>query len=526
MLNLIEPVSSARPRRVLMVEDDLVCRAFLRMSLQKQGYDVSHVESAEIAQEQLENRGIDYFDCVVTDYWMPGRNGLDLLDWVRIKDPGLATIILTGEGEKHIVTESLRRGATDFLEKPVNLQKLFPAIEQAIQQTGRQRQMARSDSSVKNLGRTQLWMVQSNQTASGKLLVDVCYHPKLEAGGDFLGYFQFKPDMHCYLLSDVSGHDLQAAYISAYFQGIFRGMLMRAAPLPEIFSYFNDFLVNEWNQADQLQLKNSVGTSLAAASVLINLHQQIAIVFTCGAPVPILVAPDGRARAMCENEGPPLGWFPDMDARAVIHSIAGGGTIYLWTDGLEELAEALDVHPLCLAFALQQAKQKSVVLPQLAQAKDDILFASIQLPAGPSADGLLLPLMVEKYRGDQGGEIDALAASWQRNLKLALPELSAAAEHDILLATREAMLNAMNHGCQRSASQSVCFQMSYHAGQHEIRIHVEDPGTGHQFDFAAHDENSVLELIDEHRGLIFIKNLAHAVKFERNGASLILHFQL
>jgi len=222
MLNLLEPVSPARPRRVLIVEDDLVCRAFLRMSLQKQGYDVSPAESADTAQAQLEAQGFDCFDCVVTDYWMPGRNGLELLEWVREKDPGLATIILTGEGEKKIVAESLRRGATDFLEKPVNLKKLFPAIELAIQHTDRQRQMARSDSSVKNLGRTQLWMVQSNQTSNQKLLVDVCYHPKLEAGGDFLGYFQFKPETHCYLLSDVSGHDLQAAYISAYFQGIFR----------------------------------------------------------------------------------------------------------------------------------------------------------------------------------------------------------------------------------------------------------------------------------------------------------------
>ena len=522
----METLLPARPRRVLIVEDDLVSRAYLRMSLQKEGYDVHHVVSTETAQQQLEARGFDYFDCVLTDYWMSGRTGLDLLDWVKAKDPGLAIIILTGEGEKNVVAESLRRGATDFLEKPVNLQKLFHALEHAIHQTDRQRQMAQADSSVKNLARTQLWMVQSNQTASGKLLVEVCYHPKLAAGGDFLGYFQFKPEMHCYLLSDVSGHDLQAAYISAYFQGIFRGMLMRAAPLPEIFTYFNDFLVHEWNQAEQLKLKNSVGTSLAAAALLINLPQQIAIVFTCGAPVPIYVAPDGRARAMCENEGPPLGWFPDMDARAVIHSIAGGGTIYLWTDGLEELAEALAVHPLCLAFALQQAKQKSIPLPQLARANDDILFASIQLPAAATANGWRQPLMVEQYRGDQASEIDALAASWQRNLKLALPDLSAAAEHDIVLATREAMLNAMNHGCQRQASQLVTFQMSYQHGRQGIRIQVDDPGAGHQFDFAAHGEESAEELIDEHRGLIFIKNLAHAVKFERNGASLTLDFQL
>ena len=526
MLNSIEAVSPPRQRRVLVVEDDQVSRTFLRLSLQKNGYLVIPAESVADAQKQFAVQGLDYFDCVVTDYWMAEQTGLDLLDWLREQDPGLSTIILTGEGEKNLVAEALRRGATDFLEKPVNLLKLLPALEQSIVQTGRQRQLARSDLAVKDLGRAQMWMVHSSRMAAGGISVDVCFHPKLDAGGDFLGHFQITPEKFCCMLTDVSGHDLQAAYISAYFHGIFRGMLSRFTPLSEIFRYFNAFLLDEWNQADQLKAKRSVGTSLAATAVIIDLRQKFISVIICGAPVPVYVAPDGRAQKLGENGGPPLGWFSDIDIAAVFHAVGAGGIIYLWTDGLADLAEAHGVYPLCLAFALQQAKKKNIVPPLLAQADDDILFTAIQLPSEDRCASQLQPLIVESYRGDKAGEIDTLAAAWRCNLRMAVPDLSEAAEHNILLAAREAMLNAFEHGCQTQAEKTVRFQMSYHHERQTIVIHVEDPGTGHQFDFAAHADNTARELVEEHRGLIFIMNLAHTVKFERNGASVVLEFKL
>ena len=526
MLNTNEPVSTPRLRRVLVVEDDQMSRTLLRVGLQKQGFEVVAADGVESAQGHFAARGFDFFDCMVTDYWMPGRTGLDLLIWLHEKDPTLASIVLTSEGEKKIISESFRKGATDFLEKPIDLQKLTAAAAKAIEHTRRQREMARSDSAVKNLGHSQMWMVQSGQAASGKLKADICFHPKLSAGGDFFGHFPLKDEKHCYLLSDVSGHDLRAAYISAYFHGIFRGMLTRSATLPDIFGYFNDFLIQEWNQAEALQAKESVGTSLATAALLINLKHQEAVVFTCGSPLPLYSGPDGRVRVMGENPGPPLGWFPDLEVAAVIHSIAGGGTVYLWTDGLEDLAQAQNVQPLCLAFALHQAKKNAVVSPLLERATDDILFAAVQLPSDDALGSSWQPLLVEHYRGDQGGEIDGMVSSWRRHLNLALPELGNALEHDVLLATREALLNALRHGCQGQAGASVRFQISFDQSQRILRIWVEDPGAGYQFDYAQHEQDAGEELIDEHRGLIFITHLAHVVKFERGGATLILDFKL
>ena len=105
----------SQPRRVLVVEDDPVSLEYFRHSLGKSGFAVSAAESAQEAKRQLAADGFGAFDCVVTDYRMPGESGLDLLAWLQQEHSCLATIILTAEGEKRLITESLRAGAADFL---------------------------------------------------------------------------------------------------------------------------------------------------------------------------------------------------------------------------------------------------------------------------------------------------------------------------------------------------------------------------------------------------------------------------
>ena len=359
-----------------------------------------------------------------------------------------------------------------------------------------------------------------------KEFVELCFHPKFEAGGDFLAHFQINPDSYCCLLTDVSGHDPQAAYISAYFHGIFRGMTLRAAPLAEVFSHFNDFLIQEWNQAEKLRTANASSTSVAAAALLVDSRRHTVSLLNCGAPVPVQVSPDGRAHFMGENGGPPLGWFPDMEIRATTYSVTGGCTVYVWTDGLGDLAEAQGVHPLCLAFSLQRAGRNAGQLPMLKSANDDILFAAVYVPDDDLELGLLQPLILADYAGDEEDGIDLLAAGWRRCLKVALPDLGEAVEHDILLAAREAVLNAMIHGCRRQSEQRVRFQASYHRLRHFLRVWVEDPGPGHQFDLTAKADQMALAPADQHHGLVFITHLASHAVFERGGATVIMDFQL
>jgi anti-sigma regulatory factor (Ser/Thr protein kinase) len=196
----------------------------------------------------------------------------------------------------------------------------------------------------------------------------------------------------------------------------------------------------------------------------------------------------------------------------------------LWTDGLDDHASDLGVSPYSLAYRLLLAGRTAKADCRLAEAKDDILAVRVGLrPGKPVAFHTLLH---DHYRGDQVVEIDSLQLRWKRSLQLAIPELPADRLDEILLCLREACLNALLHGCQRSAALNAEVSLAYEPGAKRLHVSISDPGPGHAFDWERHVERAVDELLDEHRGLSLIHGFASSVRTERNGAHLRLTFDL
>lgn len=519
--------SMTRHTTVLVVEDDATNAQLLKRALLLDGHRVSLAEDADTAQKIILESSTAPFHCVVTDLHMPGRSGLELLSWIKAHDPALATIIVTAEGERESVTASLRGGATDFLDKPVEFAKLRAAVEHAVCQTCRQRTLAQSESALRDLGRAQEWML-GLEAGRGKARANICFHPRHEAGGDYFTQFQLGPCQEFFLLTDVSGHDAQAAYISAYFHGIVRGMLEQKASVTEIFQTFNRLLLDEWNSSQGPNRHTAfVEASVAACAILLDGNAQSATVVSHGTPAPVFWQPDGRASTIGERGGAPLGWFPQLTPGCRVQPTFGDGSFCLWTDGMEDLARSKGVTELSLALALQRAKKENEKVDGIESAGDDILLADIHLPSSnPSPQGFR-PLILECYTGNQLEEIDELQGVWERSLDLAVPGIGDASRHDILLASREAVLNAMRHGCGRRGNCTASFQAALNESTRTVRVQVSDPGPGHHF--RVEDSNPIEggnNLAAEHRGLVLIKHCATKLSLGRNGAAVTMDFDL
>ena len=101
---------------VLLVDDDPDLLAVTASFLERETDRIT-VETASTPTAGLELLAERDVECVVSDYDMPGRNGLDFLEAVRERDPDLPFILYTGTGSEAIASEAISAGVTDYLQK-------------------------------------------------------------------------------------------------------------------------------------------------------------------------------------------------------------------------------------------------------------------------------------------------------------------------------------------------------------------------------------------------------------------------
>ena len=115
---------------LLIVEDDLTFSLMLKTWLGKQGFDVETAGNVRAAVRLLLERGP--FDLVLSDLRLPDEDGLYLLEWMRGKGIGTPFIIMTGYAEVQNAVEAMKRGASDYVAKPVQQDILLRKIREAM----------------------------------------------------------------------------------------------------------------------------------------------------------------------------------------------------------------------------------------------------------------------------------------------------------------------------------------------------------------------------------------------------------
>jgi PAS domain S-box-containing protein len=131
---------------LLYVDDEPGLLEICQIFLEKTGdFEVMTVESGA---EALANLARADFDAVVSDYQMPGMNGIDLLKTVRKTDPDIPFILFTGRGREEVVIEAINNGADFYLQKGGDPQSQFAELAHKLRQAiGRRKaEKALSDS--------------------------------------------------------------------------------------------------------------------------------------------------------------------------------------------------------------------------------------------------------------------------------------------------------------------------------------------------------------------------------------------
>jgi two-component system response regulator AtoC len=120
----------AAPGRVLVVDDDPSLRYALQAVLGDAGLAVEACASGSAALAAFEARGADV---VLTDLAMPEMDGLQVLERLRMQDPGVPVLMLTAHGSERVAVAAMKAGAYDYMPKPFDPDEVVLAVRRAIE---------------------------------------------------------------------------------------------------------------------------------------------------------------------------------------------------------------------------------------------------------------------------------------------------------------------------------------------------------------------------------------------------------
>ncbi len=111
------------------MDDDELVRDVVTETLRQSGVEVTAFAAALECMESLHSRACDL---IITDVKMKGMDGIDLLTKIKELAPSLPVILITGYGDIAMAVDTMKRGACNFIEKPIRRADLLAAVDSAL----------------------------------------------------------------------------------------------------------------------------------------------------------------------------------------------------------------------------------------------------------------------------------------------------------------------------------------------------------------------------------------------------------
>ncbi|MGR3806101.1 PP2C family protein-serine/threonine phosphatase [Marinibacterium profundimaris] len=346
----------AAPLRVLVVDDSQPQRRLLATLLKKWGYIVDEAASGE---EALARAAESRPDVVMSDWMMPGMDGLQLCRQFRQRSAANYGyfILLTSKGKADDVARGLDAGADDFLTKPVNANELRARISageriiamqrelssqnEVIQATLRELQDAYDviDRDLLQAKTIQESLVPDFDRAFDGGRVSLLLKPCGHIGGDLVGMFSPGPHRVGFYSIDVSGHGITSAMMTARI-----GSYLSNAHLEH-----NIAVARRFGRLNALRPPVSVARALNArlladvgiseyftmAYAIADLRRGIVRLVQAGHPHPLLIRADGEMRFVGQG-GVPVGLIPGVSHDETVVRMQPGDRLLLYSDGFTE----------------------------------------------------------------------------------------------------------------------------------------------------------------------------------------------
>ncbi|WP_323781550.1 fused response regulator/phosphatase [Thalassovita sp.] len=349
-----------RKMRVLIVDDSKLQRRILTASLQRWGYQTVEAGSAE---EALEKCAEGMPDLVLSDWMMPGMNGLDFCQAFR-KLPRESYgyfILLTSKSEKEAVAKGLDCGADDFLTKPVNAPELRARLNAGERILQMERELTQKNTLIgQTLNKLQRLYndIERDLIEARKLqqslmrektrdfdgaTVSLLLRSSGHVGGDLVGFFPINETKMGVYAIDVSGHGISSALLTARLAGHLSSTVPEQnvaltkdkngnfVPLPptEVIAKLNRMVLTEMETEHYFTM------------MLVELDMETGHVSLAqaGHPYPIVLRRDGRCSEIGIG-GMPVGLLENARFEQCELTLEPGDRLIIQSDGITECTDS------------------------------------------------------------------------------------------------------------------------------------------------------------------------------------------
>jgi sigma-B regulation protein RsbU (phosphoserine phosphatase) len=332
--------------RVLIAEDDPVLRTLVGGQIEALGYEVAVAEDGLQAAEMAEREPPDV---LVTDWAMPGLNGVDLIHRLRAnvrEDHYLHVIMMTGSNSEDAIRTGLAAGADDFLQKPINMLKLELGLASAARVVVLQRRLRRRNvrlgqahDELREAFRTLRRDLQAAAKAQERLLPAPCRTGSLEfdwlflpsnlVGGDLFDVVPLADGRVFIFHIDVAGHGVPAALRSAFLHDRLSRSGLRGD------------LAGTAREVSAALLEDTSDDGYCTALLaMVDPAKGSLCMLRAGHPIPRLIHRRSGEILRPEDGGLPLGLL-DSEAPPTVETAFGpGDRLFLYSDGLVDCAGA------------------------------------------------------------------------------------------------------------------------------------------------------------------------------------------
>ena len=138
----MNPFNELKQVKTLLVDDDEFIRDSLKIAFATKG---CAMRVAQTAEEGLQAIKEERFDIIISDFRLPGINGLDFLKLATITYPEAINILITAYRDEYLFSEAIRMGVTEFIDKPFSVKALAELLAVSLKRQAKKRVTARKN---------------------------------------------------------------------------------------------------------------------------------------------------------------------------------------------------------------------------------------------------------------------------------------------------------------------------------------------------------------------------------------------